>query len=303
MAKRKEAINRAQTLDGKSLAASLRLIWTEEVEQLHADHGLTPRLDVVLVGDNPASQVYVNNKAKALEECGLHSRTHRLKAETSEADLLALIERLNNDLSVNGILVQLPLPEGISPLKVIDAIDPDKDIDGFHIINVGRLATGLPGLVPCTPRAIMHLIQSTGRDPAGLDAVVIGRSSIVGKPVAQLLIDASATVTVAHSRTRDMPAVARRADILIAAVGRPQMVRGDWIKDDAIVIDVGINRIPDPRKGPDKSILVGDVAFEEAAERAGFITPVPGGVGPLTIAYLIDNTITAACRQNGVARD
>jgi methylenetetrahydrofolate dehydrogenase (NADP+)/methenyltetrahydrofolate cyclohydrolase len=246
---------------------------------------------VVLVGENPASQVYVRNKARSTREAGMVSIEHKLPASTGEAELLAVIGELNRRPDVNGILVQLPLPKHIDAGKVIEAISPKKDVDGFHPVNVGRLASGAKALAPCTPTGCLILAQSVRPDLAGLEAVVIGRSNIVGKPMAQLLLGASCTVTIAHSRTRDLPAVARRGDLLIAAVGRPQMVRGDWVKPGAIVIDVGINRV----SGPDgKDRLVGDVAFDEARAVAGAITPVPGGVGPMTVACLLQNTLQAA---------
>jgi methylenetetrahydrofolate dehydrogenase (NADP+)/methenyltetrahydrofolate cyclohydrolase len=252
-----------------------------------------PGLAVVLVGENPASAVYVRSKGKATREAGMASFEHKLPADTSEADLLALVERLNADPAVDGILVQLPLPPQIDAAKVLALIDPAQDVDGFHVENVGRLAVGAEALVPCTPLGCLHLLKRELGDLSGLDAVVIGRSNIVGKPMAMLLLGESATVTIAHSRTRDLPALVRRADIVVAAVGRPEMVRGDWIKPGAPVIDVGINRIDGK--------LVGDVAFAEAAEVAGAITPVPGGVGPMTIAMLLRNTLVAAHRRAGLA--
>jgi methylenetetrahydrofolate dehydrogenase (NADP+)/methenyltetrahydrofolate cyclohydrolase len=261
---------------------------------------------VVLAGDDPASQVYVRNKGRAAEAAGIAAADHRLDDATSQEDLLALVATLNSDPSLHGILVQLPLPDQIDPAAVIDAIDPAKDVDGFHVVNAGRLATGQmsgpnAALVPCTPLGCRMLLEDRLGELAGLDAVVLGRSNIVGKPMAQLLTQASCTVTVAHSKTRDLPDVCRRADILIAAVGRPQMVKGDWIKPGAAVIDVGINREPAPTDDePGKMRLVGDVDFDAAIAVAGAITPVPGGVGPMTIACLLANTVTAACRQNGV---
>jgi methylenetetrahydrofolate dehydrogenase (NADP+)/methenyltetrahydrofolate cyclohydrolase len=255
---------------------------------------------VVLVGDDPASQVYVGAKGRACEAAGMASFEHRLPADTSEAALLSLVERLNHDPEVDGILVQMPLPAGLDEQAVIAAISPDKDVDGFHVINAGRLAVGQKGFVPCTPLGCMMLLKDRLGDLSGLDAVVIGRSNIVGKPMAQLLTDANATVTIAHSRTKNLADVVRRADIVVAAVGRPEMVRGDWIKPGATVIDVGINRLP-PADGKEKGRLVGDVAFAEARAVAGAITPVPGGVGPMTIAVLLRNTLVAAYAHAGMA--
>jgi len=284
----------ARVIDGKAIAAEVRRSVAAEVEQLKNEKGLTPGLAVVLVGEDPASQVYVRNKARQTTEAGMRSFEHRLPASTSEAELLSLIDDLNRSKDVHGILVQLPLPPQIDTRKVIEAIDPAKDVDGFHPINVGRLSTGERSLVPCTPAGCIILAKTVQPDLRGLEAVVIGRSNIVGKPVAQLLLREDCTVTVAHSRTRDLPGVVRRADLVVAAVGRPEMVRGDWIKPGAIVIDVGINRV----EGADgKSRLVGDVAYDEAAQVAGAITPVPGGVGPMTIACLLKNTVEAARDQ------
>lgn len=284
----------ARVIDGKAIAAEVRRSVAAEVEQLKNEKGLTPGLAVVLVGEDPASQVYVRNKARQTTEAGMRSFEHRLPASTSEAELLSLIDDLNRSKDVHGILVQLPLPPQIDTRKVIEAIDPAKDVDGFHPINVGRLSAGERSLVPCTPAGCIILAKSVQPELRGLEAVVIGRSNIVGKPVAQLLLREDCTVTIAHSRTRDLPGVVRRADLVIAAVGRPEMVRGDWIKPGAIVIDVGINRV----EGPDgKSRLVGDVAYEEVAQVAGAITPVPGGVGPMTIACLLKNTVAAARDQ------
>jgi methylenetetrahydrofolate dehydrogenase (NADP+) / methenyltetrahydrofolate cyclohydrolase len=282
-------------IDGKAVAAHLR----ERIAAAVADlRGLKPGLAVVLVGADPASEVYVRNKGKATVEVGMSSFEYRLPAKAAQADLMALVARLNADPAVHGILVQLPLPEHLDASAVIEAIDPMKDVDGFHPVNVGRLSSGLPALVPCTPWGSLRLIRTVAPKIDGMHALVIGRSNIVGKPVAQLLLAANATVTMAHSRSRDLPGLSRTADILIAAVGRPEMVRGDWVKPGAIVIDVGINRVA----GADgKSRLVGDVAFAEAELVAGAITPVPGGVGPMTIACLLENTLTAACRQAGVA--
>jgi len=289
----------ADIIDGKGFAQKLRATIGEQVATLKDDHGITPGLAVVLVGEDPASQVYVRNKAKQTLEAGMHSFEHRLSADSTEVDLLALITELNGDRSVNGILVQLPLPEQIDSEAVLDAIDPDKDVDGFHILNVGRLAIGAEGMVPCTPLGCTMLLKDRLGDLSGNHALVLGRSNIVGKPMAALLLKEHCTVTIAHSRTRQLAEECRRADILIAAVGRPQMVKGDWIKPGATVIDVGINRI-DGSNG--KSRLVGDVDFDSAAEVAGAITPVPGGVGPMTIACLLHNTVTAACRQHGITR-
>ncbi len=256
--------------------------------------GVIPGLAVVLVGDDPASEVYVRNKARTTREVGMASFEHRLPADTTEADLLALVAALNADPAVHGILVQLPLPRHIDSARVLDAISPDKDVDGFHVINAGRLAAGLPGLVPCTPLGCLLMLKAELGDLSGARAVVLGRSNIVGKPMAALLLRESCTVTVAHSRTQDLAGECRRADILVAAVGRPEMVRGDWIKPGATVLDVGINRVP---AASGKTRLVGDVAFAEAVEVAGRITPVPGGVGPMTIACLLRNTLAAASRH------
>lgn len=282
-------------IDGKAVAAELRAEIAVEVTALKGQ-GLTPGLAVVLVGEDPASQVYVRNKGAQTLEAGMASFEHKLPADTPEADLLALVQRLNADPRVHGILVQLPLPGHIDSMKVLSAIDPAKDVDGFHVVNAGRLAVGLDALVPCTPLGCIILLKRALGSLAGLKAVVVGRSNIVGKPAAQLLLKEDCTVTIAHSRTRDLPAECRTADILIAAVGRPEMVRGDWIKPGATVIDVGINRIAKP---DGKTRLVGDVAFAEAQGVAGLITPVPGGVGPMTIACLLQNTLTAAKRQMG----
>ena len=286
-------------IDGKAFAEALRARITDAVDTIRQMHGLTPGLAVVLVGEDPASQVYVRNKGKQTVACGMESFEHRLPVETTQANLLALIDRLNGDDTVHGILVQLPLPDHIEEQAVNDAVDPDKDVDGFHVINTGRLATGAPAMVPCTPLGCLMMLQDRLGDLSGLDAVIVGRSNIVGKPMAALLTGANCTVTVAHSRTRDLPAVCRRADILVAAVGRPEMIRGDWVKPGATVIDVGINRVPGAEEG--KTRLVGDVAFAETAAVAGAITPVPGGVGPMTIAVLLRNTVIAACRQAGFA--
>lgn len=284
----------AKVIDGKAIAAEVRRSVATDVEQLKREAGVTPGLAVVLVGEDPASQVYVRNKARQTVETGMQSFEHKLPATTSEVELLKLIDDLNRSRDVHGILVQLPLPPQIDTRKVIEAIDPDKDVDGFHPVNVGRLSAGERSLVPCTPAGCIILAKSVQPELRGLEAVVIGRSNIVGKPVAQLLLREDCTVTIAHSRTRDLAGVVRRADLVVAAVGRPDMVRGHWIKPGAIVIDVGINRV----EGPDgKGRLVGDVAFAEAAEVAGAITPVPGGVGPMTIACLLKNTLSAAREQ------
>jgi len=287
----------ARIIDGKAFAAELRARIGDAVAGLQSSHGLTPGLAVVLVGEDPASQVYVRNKSKAVAEAGMRAFDHRLDASTSQTDLLTLIGRLNRDPDVHGILVQLPLPDQIDAEAVLDAIDPDKDVDGFHVVNVGRLATGGESLVPCTPQGCILMLRDVLGDLTGMEAVIVGRSNIVGKPMAQLLLKENCTVTVAHSRTRDLAAHCRAADILVAAVGRPRMVEGDWIKPGATVIDVGINRVPGEG---DKARLVGDVDTEAAKKVAGAITPVPGGVGPMTIACLLRNTVIAACRQNGV---
>ncbi len=295
-------MDQSNIIDGKAFAARLRETVARQVAALKADHGLTPGLAVVLVGEDPASQVYVRNKGKATVEAGLNSFEHKLPAEMDQETLLALVRQLNGDPAVHGILVQLPLPDHVSEAAVLDAIDPDKDVDGFHVVNAGRLATGGQALVPCTPRGCLTMLKDRLGDLKGLRALVLGRSNIVGKPMAQLLLGEHCTVTIAHSRTRDLAGECRRADILIAAVGRPRMVPGDWIAPGATVIDVGINRIPDDRPGaPEgKMRLVGDVDFESAAKVAGAITPVPGGVGPMTIACLLANTVTAACQQAGI---
>lgn len=291
----------ATIIDGKKFAERVRAQVAGHVGRLKSAHGITPGLAVVLVGEDPASQVYVRSKGKMTVEVGMKSVEHKLDASTSETDLLALISRLNADPEIHGILVQLPLPDHLDEGLVINAIDPAKDVDGFHILNVGLLGTGQKSMVPCTPLGCLMMLREHHGDLSGLDAVVIGRSNIVGKPMAQLLLGDSCTVTIAHSRTRDLPDVVRRADIVVAAVGRPQMVPGDWIKPGATVIDVGINRIDAPEKGEGKTRLVGDVDFASAAAVAGAITPVPGGVGPMTIACLLANTVTACCRANGLA--
>jgi len=289
----------ATIIDGKAFAAGLRGRIAASVADL-AGQGIRPGLAVVLVGEDPASQIYVRSKARLTVEAGMASFEHILPDSTSEAELLRLVERLNADPAVDGILVQLPLPKAIRAQAVLEAIDPLKDVDGFHPINAGRLMTGVGGLVSCTPLGCLLLIRSVRPDLAGLDAVVVGRSNIVGKPLAQLLLAESCTVTMAHSRTRDLPGHCRRADILVAAVGRPEMVRGDWIKPGATVIDVGISRVPNPEAGEGRTRVVGDVAFREAVAVAGAITPVPGGVGPMTIACLLRNTLEAACRRRGL---
>lgn len=286
----------ATIIDGKVFAARVRGEVADHVARLKADRGITPGLAVVLVGEDPASEVYVRSKGKSTLEAGMNSWEHRLPAETTEADLLALIARLNADPAVNGILVQLPLPKHLNSDLVINAIDPAKDVDGFHISNVGLLGTGQKAMVPCTPLGCLMMLRDHLGSLAGMEAVVVGRSNIVGKPMAQLLLGDSCTVTIAHSRTRDLGEVCRRADILVAAVGRPEMITGDWVKPGATVIDVGINRVE--RDG--KARLVGDVDFASAAKVAGAITPVPGGVGPMTIACLLANTLTACCRANGL---
>ena len=291
----------ATIIDGKAFAAGLRKRVAKEVAALAAGHGIKPCLTVILVGEDPASQVYVRNKGTQTEEAGMTSVTHRLDASTPEDELLSLIDSLNNDPGCNGILVQLPLPDHIDESKVLAAIDPDKDVDGFHVINVGRLWTGQSALVPCTPYGCLLMLKDHfGGQLSGKRALVLGRSNIVGKPMAALLLAESCTVSIAHSRTEDLPARCREADILVAAVGRPEMVRDEWVKPGAVVIDVGINRVPAPEKGEGKAKLVGDVNFAEAADVASAITPVPGGVGPMTIACLLRNTLVAACRQNGL---
>ena len=289
----------ATIIDGKAYAAGLRSRIAGAVRAL-AGQGVTPGLAVVIVGEDPASQLYVKNKARQTVEIGMRSFEHTLPASTGETELLDLVARLNADPAVDGILVQLPLPKQIDAQKVIEAIDPAKDVDGFHPINAGRLMTGGPGLVSCTPLGCLLLAQSVRRALSGLNAVVVGRSNIVGKPMAQLLIAQSCTVTVAHSKTKDLDDFCRSADLLVAAVGRPEMVRGDWVKPGAIVIDVGINRVPNPAAGEGKTRVVGDVAYAEAARVAFAITPVPGGVGPMTIACLLRNTLEAACLRRGL---
>jgi methylenetetrahydrofolate dehydrogenase (NADP+)/methenyltetrahydrofolate cyclohydrolase len=296
MAEEMDRAGMSKIIDGKAFAEGLRGRIAKQIADLKTQHNFVPGLAVVLVGEDPASQVYVRNKAKQTLEVGMASFEHKLSRETGPAELLALVKKLNDDPRVNGILVQLPLPKQIDPQAVLDAIDPAKDVDGFHVINAGRLATGGQALVPCTPLGCLMLLKDRLGDLSGKRAMVLGRSNIVGKPMAQLLLGESCTVTIAHSRTRDLPGECRRAEILVAAVGRPEMVRGDWIQPGAVVIDVGINRIE--RDGKPK--LVGDVAYEEAINVAGAITPVPGGVGPMTIACLLQNTLTAALRQRGL---
>jgi methylenetetrahydrofolate dehydrogenase (NADP+) / methenyltetrahydrofolate cyclohydrolase len=287
----------AKIIDGKAYAEGLRARIAKAVKELEAKHGLKPGLAVVLVGEDPASKVYVANKAKQTVEVGMNSWEHRLPASTSETELLALVDKLNTDPAVHGILVQLPLPKQIDSTKVLSAIDPSKDVDGFNVVNVGKLSTGQDALVACTPvGSVMLAKDALGKKLEGLEAVVIGRSNIVGKPVAQLLLAENCTVTIAHSRTKDLPQVVRRADLVIAAVGRPEIVKGDWIKPGACVIDVGINRIERDGKGK----LVGDCDYASCAKVAGSITPVPGGVGPMTIACLLHNTVRAACAQKSV---
>lgn len=290
----------ARIIDGKSYAEGLRGRIAGHVARLQSEHGITPGLAVVIVGHDPASQVYVRNKAKQTVEVGMHSVKHELPEDTSEADLLALVLQLNNDPQIHGILVQLPLPAHIDTNKVIDTISPAKDVDCFTPASVGKLTIGLPGPVSCTPLGCLMLLRDTLGSLAGLNAVIVGRSNLVGKPMAQLLLRENCTVTIAHSRTRDLADVVRRADIVVAAVGRPEMIRGDWIKPGATVIDVGINRIDAPERGEGKTRLVGDVDYAAAAEMAAAITPVPGGVGPMTIACLLANTVTTASLINGL---
>jgi methylenetetrahydrofolate dehydrogenase (NADP+)/methenyltetrahydrofolate cyclohydrolase len=297
-------MSQAQIIDGKLHAGRVRDKVATEVEVLLRDRNLKPGLAVVLVGTDPGSEIYVRSKGEQTLAVGMHSVTYRLPEETSEADLLALVGQLNVDPAIHGILVQFPVPAHIDPIKVQAAIDPDKDVDGLSIANAGRLAIGLAGLIPCTPLGCMIMLRETLGDLRGKSAVVVGRSNLVGKPIAQLLLRADCTVTIAHSRTTDLPAVTREADVLVAAVGRAEMVRGDWIKPGACVIDVGMNRIPSRRPkaaAAGKTIVVGDVAFEEASAVAGWITPVPGGVGQMTVACLLQNTLLAAKRQNGLA--
>lgn len=305
MSEPKTKENGAAIIDGKAFAADLRERVGAAVQTLKTEHGLTPNLTVVIVGDDPASHVYVNSKGKQTEAAGMISVTHRLDASTAEDDLLALIDKLNADPDTHGILVQLPLPDHIDSSKVLQRLSPEKDVDGFHPINVGRLWTGQKALVPCTPFGCYLMVRDVLGDLSGKRAVVLGRSNIVGKPMAALLLQENATVTVAHSRTKDLAERCSEADILVAAVGRPHFVKADWIKPGAIVIDVGINRIDAPEKGTNedgspKTRIVGDVDTEAAKQIAGAITPVPGGVGPMTIACLLRNTVVAACRQRGI---
>jgi methylenetetrahydrofolate dehydrogenase (NADP+)/methenyltetrahydrofolate cyclohydrolase len=290
----------AKVIDGKEFAASVRAQVAEQVSKLKDEHNIIPGLAVVLVGEDAASQVYVRNKHASTIEVGMNSYEHRLSADTTESDLLKLINDLNNDPKVNGILCQLPLPKHLDEELVINSIIPEKDVDGFHISNVGMLSTGQKSMVPCTPLGCLMMLRDHHGSLSGLNAVVVGRSNIVGKPMANLLLRDSCTVTIAHSRTKNIEAVCRTADIVIAAVGRPEMITGDWIADGATVIDVGINRIPHPDK-EGKFKLVGDVDFASASAKAGAITPVPGGVGPMTIACLLANTLTACCRSNNLA--
>ncbi|WP_299603702.1 bifunctional methylenetetrahydrofolate dehydrogenase/methenyltetrahydrofolate cyclohydrolase FolD [uncultured Tateyamaria sp.] len=291
----------ATVIDGKAFAAKVRGQVADHVARLKEAHGITPGLAVVLVGEDPASQVYVRSKGKMTVEVGMKSVEHRLDADASEADLLAVVKALNEDPEIHGILVQLPLPGHLNEDLVINSIDPAKDVDGFHISNVGLLGTGQKSMVPCTPLGCLMMLRDHHGSLSGLNAVVIGRSNIVGKPMAQLLLGDSCTVTIAHSRTKDIEAKVREADVVVAAVGRPEMVTGDWIKPGATVIDVGINRIDAPEKGEGKTRLVGDCDYDSCAAVAGAITPVPGGVGPMTIACLLANTVTACCRANGLA--
>ncbi|MBO6624670.1 bifunctional methylenetetrahydrofolate dehydrogenase/methenyltetrahydrofolate cyclohydrolase FolD [Rhodophyticola sp.] len=289
----------AEIIDGKAFAAQIREKVAAHVARLKSDHDMVPGLAVVLVGEDPASQVYVRNKGKQTVEAGMAGFEHKLDAATSEADILHLVDRLNADPKVHGILVQLPLPDHVDSSKVINRITPAKDVDGFHISNVGLLGTGQKSMVPCTPLGCLMMLRDHHGSLSGLNAVVLGRSNIVGKPMAQLLLADNCTVTIAHSRTTDLPRICRGADILVVAVGRPEMVQGDWVKPGATVIDVGMNRIQHP-DNPDKTKLVGDVDLAAAAQVAGAITPVPGGVGPMTIACLLANTVTACCRAHGL---
>ena len=297
-------MSEARLIDGRAEADLLRARVAAEVAELKSRYGVTPGLAVVLVGEDPASEVYVRSKGEQSRAAGMHSVTHRLPSATSQEDLIQLVRRLNADPAIHGILVQMPLPAGLDEKAVIAAIDPDKDVDGLHVVNAGRLAQGLPALAPCTPVGCMILLRQTLGDAlAGLRAVVLGRSILVGRPVAQLLLQADCTVTIAHSRTRDLPSICREADILVAAIGRPRMIPGDWIRSGATVIDVGINRVPfdDPAKAAEgRTKLVGDVDFRSARKVAGAITPVPNGVGPMTVACLLANTVTAAKRIRGI---
>ena len=296
-------MTKASRIDGKEMAAELSARISSETARLLEEHGLVPGLAVVIIGEDPASQVYVRNKKRTAESCGFHSVQHTLAEDTTQEDVLALIEDLNNDSSIHGILVQLPLPAHLDEQSVTQAISPAKDVDGFHFINIGKLTSGNTddAFVPCTPAGCMLMIEKyLGKDLSGKNAVVIGRSNIVGKPMASLLLQENATVTITHSRTRDLPAVVRQADIVVAAVGRPNMVRGDWIKPGAVVIDVGINRVPVTIDGEQKSKLTGDVDYDEVCEVAAAVTPVPGGVGPMTIVMLMSNTLRAARLSSGL---
>ncbi|MEP2979176.1 MAG: bifunctional methylenetetrahydrofolate dehydrogenase/methenyltetrahydrofolate cyclohydrolase FolD [Lentilitoribacter sp.] len=290
----------ATIIDGKAFAAKVRAQVADEVTKLKSEHNITPGLAVILVGEDPASEVYVRNKGKQTLEVGMNSYEHKLDADTSETDLLALVDQLNNDPKVHGILCQLPLPDHLNEDLVINSIAPEKDVDGFHISNVGLLGTGQKSMVPCTPLGCLMMLRDHHGSLSGLNAVVVGRSNIVGKPMANLLLRDSCTVTIAHSRTKNIEEVCRAADIVVAAVGRPEMISGDWIGKGATVIDVGINRIPAPERGEGKMRLVGDVHFDSAKDVAGAITPVPGGVGPMTIACLLANTLTACARANNL---
>jgi methylenetetrahydrofolate dehydrogenase (NADP+)/methenyltetrahydrofolate cyclohydrolase len=291
----------AQIIDGKSYAEGLRRRIADHVARLRAEHGITPGLAVVIVGHDPGSEIYVSQKAKQTVEAGMHSEKYELPETASEAEVLALVEKLNRDPNIHGILVQLPVPRHIDPNRIIATISPDKDVDCFTPSSVGKLQIGLPGPVSCTPLGCLMLLRDFVGDLAGKHAVVVGRSNLVGKPMAQLLLRENCTVTIAHSRTADLPAMVRQADIVIAAVGRPRMIKGDWIKPGAAVIDVGINRIPAPERGEGKVRLVGDVDYDSALPVAGWITPVPGGVGPMTIACLLANTVTTASLINGLS--
>ena len=290
----------ATRIDGKAFAEGVRARVGDAVAVLKDKHGLTPGLAVVLVGEDPASQVYVGSKAKQTAEAGMASFKHELPTDTPQDELVELVQRLNADPSVHGILVQMPLPDHMDEAEVVNTIDPEKDVDGLTSVSAGRLVLGQDGLVPCTPTGTVMMAKDVRGDLTGLHALVIGRSILVGKPVAQLLLAENCTVTMAHSRTKDLPGLCRQADIIVAAVGRPQMVKGDWVKPGALVLDVGINRIPAPERGEGKTRLVGDVDYDEAVEVAGAITPVPGGIGPMTVACLLRNTVVAACRQADV---
>ena len=293
----------AKLIDGKAFSNQLVDRIARQVSLLQSAHHFTPGLAVILVGEDPASQVYVRNKAERTKKSGMRSIEHRLAEQTSQEELLALIDKMNMDEAIDGILVQLPLPAQIDDKAVIQAIAPEKDVDGFHVVNAGLLATGQPGIVPCTPYGCLLLLQDHFGDLSGLNAVIVGRSNIVGKPMAQLLLNANATVTIAHSRTKELEKTCQQADILVAAVGRPEMITGDWIKKGTVVIDVGINRVAAPERGEGKFRLTGDVAFDSASQKAAAITPVPGGVGPMTIACLLRNTLVAACRRRDIAID